>query len=129
MTIECDPSLQSSPGDFGIVVDGATLRVPQELYGFLREMNLHDPADIVSSIETFPGGFADALGWNNKQVKAALRLLTPQLEGLVHPDILLPRIPYQYATGVVPLEEAPPALPERHLKLVSGGGSNKPGPA
>ena len=93
------------PGDFGAVVKGQMLAIPQcvaDCYG----SQIGTAVGLVSLAQSFPSCFMDGLGWTKPEVDAALNKLCQQLVGLVHPDILNPPPRPQVSFGALP----PPTL-------------------
>ncbi|HSK79548.1 MAG TPA: hypothetical protein VLQ45_24045 [Thermoanaerobaculia bacterium] len=79
----------------------AALIVPEWLNGILRRLNVRTAEQFVSSLYSFPGAFAQELGWSLEDVRQAQKDLVHRLRGAVHAEILDPEEPQGLGYGAL----------------------------
>lgn len=100
LRISPSPDLKVSAGDFGAQVTSAALTVPEWLNGVLRRHNVRTAEQFVSYLYSFPGSFAQELGWSLEDLQLAQDHLVDELRGCIHEDILEPEL-QQFAYGAL----------------------------
>lgn len=101
LKISTSPDFKVSTGDFGARVTPAALIVPEWLNGILRRLNVRTAEQFVSSLYSFPGAFAQELGWSLEDVRQAQKDLVHRLRGAVHAEILDPEEPQGLGYGAL----------------------------
>jgi hypothetical protein len=86
-----------SRGDFGAVVRGSDLTLPQEVAETFVKHGVRNADDLVSYVQTFPSSIARDLQWDVTDVFHGLTRLRTQLSGYVADDVLNP--PQRHAKG------------------------------
>jgi len=80
-----------APGDFGAVVKGTTLEVPQDVLDCVTHRKINTASELVDTIQAAGPSFRRGLNWNVPELEKALEKLTQQLTGLVDDVVLNPQ--------------------------------------
>jgi hypothetical protein len=99
LKIETATGRTTSKADFGVRVVDDRLEVPEELAEALRRLSVRTPEELVAIVESFPSAVADALGWEEEDVRQAQGGLIKELRGSVPDALLATRWPPAPATG------------------------------
>lgn len=78
------------PGDFGAVVDTASVLLPKAFFESLQRYNVLSVEQLLAFVRTFPSSVGALLGWDVGAIQTATNRLVSQLEGYVPTEVLHP---------------------------------------
>jgi len=91
----------TKPGDFGAVVKGQNLLVPEVIVHAIESSGVRTAADFVSFVDAFPSAMASVLNWSLPEVYRGLNKLRGQLHGHIDARIAKPSRRSKFAYGAL----------------------------